>query len=498
MNIRHLYLPLLIFISLITHFPFVLRGFGELDATKIAVSVIDIINNGPQAAFANFYFTDVVPLYILYLKVAMKLLNYNYSYLPFIMNYTNAVFGTLTVIPAYLLTKKLFKDPTIAFCSVLALIFAPSFYQSTIMGFPHLLALFFLLLSLYFFLAGLDDTMGERIYFYMILSCIFLTIGLLFKSDYVLAVGAYIGFLFIRKEKNKTKIISAFLIIVISGVLFLLLRNLILGHTGGTTMSKEALSRWYNFSISIPRSIDYFIIQTEPIVYGAGVATFCLGIVSIIYFLYKKRFDPLIFILSWAALPTLFWLIMIGNNARHNMISVFPLIVIIIILLYEKFRRAIIILTCLLILVNYFSISPSPSILRPSGNLLKSHALLKERMVRFQNDAKKIARINEDKIAILGYFHNPHVIFEILRSAPQYEAEKIGREDYRIKINGKEYVFIYFVVTELDELLSETKNIMNKYHLDNYTFVSATYDLKPLETLGLKTETVDVIKKSFL
>ena len=62
------YLPLLLLISIASHFPFVLNGFGEIDATKIAVSVIDLLNHGSGAAFANFYFSDVIPLYIVHLK----------------------------------------------------------------------------------------------------------------------------------------------------------------------------------------------------------------------------------------------------------------------------------------------------------------------------------------------------------------------------------------------------------------------------------------------
>lgn len=65
---RSYHLPLLLLISIASHFPFVLNGFGEIDATKIAVSVIDMINNGWDTAFANFYFSDVIPLYIVYLK----------------------------------------------------------------------------------------------------------------------------------------------------------------------------------------------------------------------------------------------------------------------------------------------------------------------------------------------------------------------------------------------------------------------------------------------
>ena len=495
---RPYFLPLLLIISIVSHFPFVLKGFGELDSTKIAVSVIDILNNGSDAAFANFYFTDVIPLYILYLKWFMKLLNYNYSYLPLVMNYTNAVLGTLTMIPAYFLIKQLFRNSTIAFCSVLALIFTPSFYQSTIMGFPHLTAFFFLLVSLCFYLSGLDHNQKSTVYFLMLLSCIFLTIAFLFKSDYVLAAGAYIGFLFMRKVRDKGKITSAFLIIVASGVLFLLFRNMILGPSSGTTMSKEGMSKWYNFSLIIPSTIGYFIAQAKPIAYGAGIATFCAGGISFIFYLFKRRLDIITFIISWAAAPTLVWLIMIGNNARHNMISTLPLSAMIVIFFYEKAPKYIIALTVMLILGNFFVTSPSYSILTPSGDLFTSNNLLKDRMVIFQSLAKEIADIDEDKIVVLGTFHNPHVVFDLMRSAPSYKAVKIGRENYKIQIGDKEYVFIYFVVVKPEDLEEGIDSILAEYHLHDHVFVSVTYDLNALKNRGLKITYFNIIKRDDL
>lgn len=465
-----------------------------MDATKIAVSVIDMINHGSQAAFANFYFSDVIPLYILYLKYFMKLLNYNYSYLPIVMNYTNAVMGTLAIIPAFLLINNLFKNSTIAFCSVLALIFAPSFYQATIMGFPHLPSFFFVLMSLYLYLAGLDHDDNNTVYLLMFLSCIFLTIAFLVKSDYVLVSGAYFGFLLIRKVRDKKKIASAFIIVFISGILFLFFRHLILGPTGGTTMSSAGMSKWFDFfhtGLATITSPALFKLQITPIIYGAGIVTFCSGIISLIYYLFKRKLDIIIFIISWAAASTFLWFIIGGNNARHNMLNVLPLLVIIVIFLYKLSPKFVIVLTIVVILGNFFVISPSSSIVRPSGNLFKSHTLLEYRMSEFRSRAEEISSIAEDKIAVLGYFHNPHVIFDLLCSEPSYEAVKIGREDYKMKTGSREYVFLY-----IDRSLSydEIMDIINTYNLNNHFFVSATYDLTPLSQRGLKTKTLSLIK----
>jgi hypothetical protein len=332
----------------------------------------------------------------------------------------------------------------------------------------------------------------------MFLSCVFLTIAFLFKSDYVLASGAYIGFIFMRKVRDKGKITGAFLIVFISGVLFLLFRNLIIGPTSGATMSKEGMSKWYDYSLIIPSTLGYFKAQIKPVVYGAGVVTFCLGGISFVYYLFKRRSDILFFIITWAAIPILFWLVMIGNNARHNMLTTLPLLTVIIILFYEKAPRYVTVLTVLLIAGNFFATSPSFSILAPSGNLFKSNIMLKDRMNKFQSRAREITDLDEDKIAVLGYFHNPHVVFEIMRSAPYYEAVKIGREDYKIQTGDKEYVFIYFVVVDPKDMDTGIDNILNKYHLQNHLFVSATYDLQPLNKRGLKTKTLDIIKRSEL
>lgn len=486
------YLPLLLIISIVSHFPFVLNGFGELDATRIGVSVIDIIKHGSEGAFINFYFTDVIPLYILYLKLFMKLTNLNYEYLPIIMNYTNAVFGTLSIIPAYIVINRLFNNPAVSFCSVLALIFAPAFYQSTIMGFPHLISFFFILTSFCFYLMSLDHNRKDFIYPWMILSCLFLTVALLFKADYILGVGAYIGFLYIRKIKDKKKIVSTFFIITVSGLLFLILRHLILGSTGGATSSSTGMTDWYNFFIgSSPTSIIYLKRQVKPIFYAAGIITILLGIIAFIFHLAKRNFEILIFIISWTALPTITWIIIHGNNSRHNMFSILPFLVMIVMLFFEKAPKYILILAVMLILGNYFITSPSSSILTPSGNLLGSHSLLENRMIELHSKAKEIANIDDDKIAVLGYFHNPYVIYEIMRSAPYYEAVKMGREDYKIKTADKEYMIFYVDISEPE---SAVESILTRFDLTNYVFVSVAHDLQWLEKRGYKIKNVGSAK----
>jgi hypothetical protein len=491
------YLPLLLLISVVSHFPFVLEGYGELDATRIGVSAIDMAKHGSDGAFINFYFTDVVPLYMLYLKLFLKIIKYKFDYLPVIMNYTNAVFGILTLIPAYFLIKRLFYNQEVAFFSVLALIFVPEYYQSTITGFPHLIALFFLLCSFYFYLAGLDESQKDFIFRYMMLSCLFLSLTLLFKLDYILGAGAYIGLLYVRRITNNKIIISTLLIVIVSCLSFFVFRHLIIGPTGGATSSSTGLSEWLNLFVhtSSP-SFAYFKRQIKPVIYAAGLITFFLGIIAFIHYLLKRNFDVLIFFLSWAAPPTIAWIIINGNNARHNLLSILPFLVMIVMFFFKIAPKLTAAFTVILILGNYFITSPSSSILTPSGNLFKSHSLLENRMIELHSRAKEITDLKEKKIVVLGYFHNPHVIFEIQRSDPSYKAVKIGREDYKIKTGNKEYTIFYFVIDKPGDMEKEIDRLLSKYSLSDHLFVSATYDLNPLERRGFKTKSLNIIKSA--
>jgi hypothetical protein len=168
----------------------------------------------------------------------------------------------------------------------------------------------------------------------------------------------------------------------------------------------------------------------------------------------------------------------------------------IIMLFLQKAPRYILILTAMLILGNYLITSPSSSILTPSGNLFKSRALLENRMVELHSKAKEITGIKEDKIVLLGYFHNPYIVYEILRSTPFYKAEKIGRENYKIITKNNEYLIFYVIPGNQEELNSMIDSIITLYNANDYYFISTTYDLQFLKDRGLKTKSLDIIKST--
>lgn len=463
------YLPLyaLLLISIIFRFPFVLKGFGETDAANLAVSIIDFINHGGEGFLTGLYFIDVVPLYVVYIKFVMKLLGNNYGYLTTVMNYTNAIAGTLIIIPAYLLVKRLFYNNAIAFYTTLTFIFVPSIYQSSIYGFPHLIALCFFITSLYFFLVWLDD----KRYIWLGLSFAALTSTILFKSDFMLGSGAYFGLLCMRKVKEKEKIVLSFFVIILSIAFFLFLRHWMTGMSQGNTASLPNFLEWFkHFSGPLFSKSIFQLIQDQvgPIAYGIGILNCIMAGIVFAFYLVKMKTDVLALILSWTALPTFIWLLLWINSARHNMLSVLPFLMIIFLFIYEKAPKFMALSAMLLIAGNVLVTSPSASTRVPSGSLFKSQGILDSQMNNLHVVAMKIAELDNDKIVFVNESFRPYLYYEIFSLAPEYELIRL--EDSCYRINNKMKGCIICVLSMTDPI-TQINDMISKYNLEKYAFV---------------------------
>lgn len=464
---------------------------GEPDSARIAVVVIDKVTHGTYGPLAGYYFTDTIPLYIEYLTFCMHLMGNHFTYLPMVMNYSNAFFATMCVIPAYLIIRYIFNNSTIAYCSVIALIFNPSFFQASTYGTPHLIAFFFFLVSLYLFILWID---GNRRFKYLMLSlsCFSLLISMLIKTPIVLAGGIYLALLYIKKVKDKKKIAFSVFSLISVFILFLITRNQLIGSLDTETSSIGGLISWFKHFFGTV-SFGYFMRQIKPPFLGLGVVTSVLGLISFFYFVKKRRVDVLLFVVSWSALSYFFWFFVQGNNSRHFMIGVLPVIVMTIIFLYDKTPKLTFLLTIALIFGNAITTLPLPTTSFTSGNLFKSNKLHNSRVKLYHARAKEIANINENKVAVMGRFHNPYVIYEILSTTPSYEAKlltSVISSFIRIKANNKEYMFCYIDKTDTEAAIEKA---LERYDLYNYIIVSATYDLEWLKKRGIRVMNTELL-----
>lgn len=480
-----LFLPVLIIISILSHFPFILEGIGEPDSARIATIVVDRTINGASGPLENLYHTDTIPLYILYLTWCMKILKHNFSYLPMVMNYTNGVFASLVIIPSYLFVRRLFGNSEVAFFSVLAFIFSPIFFNSSIYGAPHLIAISFFITSICFYLMWLDNNDAKR-YLYLALSSTAFMLTILFKASIILGSLIFLGLLYLRGIKNKQKIVVSIFSLGTAFILFLLIRQQIIPPSGESITSNAGLTAYIKYFFISP-DIGIIIRQVKPAILGAGLITSLTGIIAFCWYLLNKRGSMLVFILSWALIPNLYWILIWGNNARHHLIGVLPLLVMIILFFNEKAPRFTGLLTAFLILGNFFMISPSYSTYFPSGNLFKSQEMLAYQTNLYHSKAREIAGLDEEKIAVMGYFHNPYVYYEIVSSNPLYEAElltSVRSSVVSIKAADKEFMICYVGPDNLEE---DIDNAITKYGLENHVFVSTVHDLEWLNDRGIRT-----------
>ncbi len=204
---------------------------------------------------------------------------------------------------------------------------------------------------------------------------------------------------------------------------------------GYTTSPSNFLELFqYFFKRLLSKGISQIIAeQIGPIIYGIGILNFFMASIAFFFYLNKKKSDILVLVLSWVAVPTVFWLFIQGNSARHNIHSVLPLIMIIFLLLYEKVPRLIAFFPIILIVGNFIITSPADSTLRPSGNLFKSQVLLDSRVKKSHLTARKIAELEEAKMILARGGFRGFVYYEIFSLIPKYELIKINNFCYMIK-----------------------------------------------------------------
>jgi hypothetical protein len=477
---------ILMIVSLLCRTPLIFQGFSEFDAACIAVSIIDFISHGYHGNFTHLYFLDVIPGYVLYIKLFMKFLDNNYMYLATVMNYTNVVIGTLIIIPCYYFIRRLLNNKSVAFFATLTFLFAPSIFRHSIYGLPPLLPLFFFITSLYFFLVWLDN---EK-YIYLLLSFLTLTATIFFKSDFVLGSGAYMGLLYMRGTKEKQKIVLTLFSIALSVAFFLLLRQWTIGHQYkgpdlGSTTSISGFVKWgERFILPVYNHFhhkDYALIirtQVYPIIYGIGAISFFVSSAAFIYYLVKKRYDVLFLVISWAALPTAFWVIAFPNSQKHNMLSALPFVIIIFLFIHEKTPRLIAFFSAIIICGNFLLTSHFSLTNATRNNFIQNQIQERNRVNDLHIMAKGITYLRGNKVVFLTPSLKPYLLYELFSSTPGYETVKMNDDCYEVR-NGNSV--LCFNVNPADML-----PFINKSGLDDYTIIAPSTDLNFLKERGFK------------
>ncbi|MBU0711650.1 MAG: hypothetical protein ABIJ40_08695 [Bacteroidota bacterium] len=481
---------------------FMIDGFGEPDSARIGVSIIDMIEHGNTSSLSTYYFSDNIPLYAISLKNIVKLFGNNYCLLPSIINHVNIFFSILNLLAAFIFTKKIFKDNNIAYTTIIFYFFTPGFFISSIYGFPHLISNTFFIFSLYFFVSTLTDS--NHIIWKRIITTIFMFLSISFKSDIVLFFGVFFGILFFYEKLNLKNILHLIAQVFISLILFYILRRLLLPDLHGSTTSVHNFKDWLDRFSSLNLNMQsFFNYQIKPVIYTYGAFTNIVLLTVCLLMLIKKKWKIILFFLSWTLVPTLFWILIFGNSARHNFANILPVVILITIYFHNSFNNKGLIAIVFILSVNMIITPANSSTGLPSAKFFKSSALINSKRNNNHKIGEYINSIDSEDIYIFGSYQNPWILYELIKDGDSYSVEALsGIENYSLTIKNKnqqknyKIFYMYWTVTNLP---SEIQKLQQSYKLNtDALYISLIGNIEALSKYEFSVKSISTTSDSHI
>jgi len=453
-------LVILFIIYSLLRIPLIFKSIGEQDQARF---ILQTINN-------EFGFhSGESPLYSILLNFLFSI-NNDIAQTVYFSNYINLFFGFCVIIIIYNISIHFFDTKT-SFYSILLFLFTPSFWLSNLYGYPHLIAYFFYLLSIFAIIQMNNHSKSFNLFFFS--SIIFYIISLLFKIDLILGIFLNI-FLILFYLNNKKKRIYAFFYLLFIPLITYICKKIFFYSSNAPTISILSTIEWLSHYLKIflkKQNSEIFWNQFFPIISSMGIIFF-IGIIFTIFYLIKnKKWKYLIVNLLSSILPITFWFFIAGNSARHNMMWIYPLILLFTHQLTKILTNKLEIIILTIIVLNYFSIPPNSYAASPSTNILLSKNLITTRINHYSKLIKNIINTanNNDDIVIIGGFRNPYFLYNTILNNQNYTKSFSNNNNTIIlksKTNNKSIslTFLY----DINTISNYCKQIDTRYKF--YTF----------------------------
>jgi hypothetical protein len=406
--------------SLVIHGASVLKGFGEPDAARL----------GWQAAVwarthelpSSFYTVRTSPLYLLALKTALDM-GLPKEHVPDLMNWTSVVFGSLTLIPLYLLWRK-FASPRAAAAGLLLYSFMPTFWLGNIYGMPHTPAFFFFCCGLLFFMAAIRPGGGIAPGWYVI-ACLSAALGVGLKADIVLCYGVFLWLALCAGPVRPRNAALAVAVPLMSLAAAVVCTHLIVSDYIST---EKWAQRWPFTASALTEQTNTWVQIMAP-----GPVLFAAAVLCIPYAALRRRHTAILWLIIFWSVPTmLFWDLKLGNITRHLMVAWAPIALLMGVALAGRVRSAKVYVALLAITLcaNYFI---SPGYLTswtylPSSRLFKARDAIQERLNGWHRAGRFFAQLPEERKAIFGVNNSDTIsaAWEVLLGARSYELSPDG------------------------------------------------------------------------
>ena len=450
--------------SFCIHYMFMLKGFGEPDACRLALWGKALHDNVSfEAGHIATYPLRTSPLYILGIKLLLQsevpLLS-----IPYYLNILNVVASSVLICLAYGFWSKM-TNSIAAFAGCVILFFTPTFWLSSIYGMPHLpaLAFFFGAFIVYYSAVGNSDL---RFYLKILICFILFFLAISCKADIILTFGAFLllSIVSVKSElclrlkiRNTLSICAAIFLAIISK------SSLTKYIYPAIHDSKEFASTWtetFPFTIKAITSLSNFNVTYLAIGYIFFFVFFCF----IAFDIMKEKKRSLQFIcLSWILPAVIFWGLIMGNSSRHLTAAYFmlPMFSVSLIHKYIPEKKVFFGLIILMIFFNYQSSENSylDSTVQASSKIFKSPDYIQKRIDKNIEIALEFQAI-EDEYKILNACG---------QNVPYYQYYSICRSDSYERVNYFMYKFHY--------KNKKHQTVMFSYHEEKLSNIDAKWNV---------------------
>jgi 4-amino-4-deoxy-L-arabinose transferase-like glycosyltransferase len=202
--------------------------------------------------------------------------------------YLSILFGTLSIIAIYILSKKFFGE-TVGLVSALMLSFTPAHLKFSDVAMSDIVSLFFIVITIYF----LYNSTDSKKYLYLASISLGITVGV--RQTDIILIPLYLVFLVARRNDLKTCILSI-IIFSISVCAWLIPTIMDTGlHTfielqrsqGAYAVSTSTLNSLGGFGlINLAKTVKQFMILLTS---GWSISLLIFSAMTLIFFLYNKQ-----------------------------------------------------------------------------------------------------------------------------------------------------------------------------------------------------------------